>query len=58
MPEIFLEVTIETRVLATLVYKLHPQLSSMILAKKKLQTSTLVKKRVGCLFTNVHNKII
>lgn len=46
-----------TCVSAALVYKLHPQLSSMILKKEKNFTKALLLKNIGHLFTEVHNKL-
>ena len=48
--------TVKTRVLAALVYKPHPQLSSMISEKIRTQKSTLVNK-VDRLFGDVNNKL-
>ena len=39
------------------MYKLHPQLSSMIFEKKKNSRKALLLKKVGCLFADVHDKL-
>ena len=41
------------------MYKLHPQLSSMIFEKKKKKNSkkALLLKKVVCLFADVHDKL-
>ena len=54
LPQSFLKSTVKTRVWAALVYKPHPQLSSMILKKKKPKMR--FSKKGDSLFThqNVH----
>ena len=40
------------------MYKLHPQLSSMIFEKKKKNSKkALLLKKVVCLFADVHDKL-